>query len=76
MATTGTVKWFDPGEGHGLVERQDGGPDVHVHIDDLEPGGPCMLIAGDELSFDVTSGPSGPRATRVRVTWEAPGEAG
>ncbi len=61
----GKVKWFNEQKGFGFIE-QDGGPDVFVHYSGIAGGGFKTLAEGDEVEFDVTDGPKGPKAENVR----------
>jgi CspA family cold shock protein len=60
----GTVKWFDTKKGYGFIEQLDGG-DVFVHYSGIEGDGFKSLRAGEEVEFQVASGPKGPQATNV-----------
>jgi CspA family cold shock protein len=62
----GTVKWFDDSEGFGFIQRDDG-PDVYVDGAALVGTGVSTLTEGQQVSFDVTSGPRGPHARNVRT---------
>jgi CspA family cold shock protein len=61
----GTVKWFDESEGFGFIQRDDG-PDVYVDGAALLGAGVSTLVEGQSVTFEVTSGPRGPRARNVR----------
>jgi cold shock protein len=61
----GTVKWFDEREGFGFIQRDDG-PDVYVDGAALVGAGVSTLSEGQPVTFDLTSGPRGPRARNVR----------
>jgi cold shock protein len=61
----GTIKWFDDDEGFGFIQRDDG-PDVYVDGAAIADDGLEHLSEGQEVEFDVTSGPRGPRAKNVR----------
>jgi cold shock protein len=67
----GTVKWFDDGEGFGFIQRDDG-PDVYVDGAAILGAGLDRLLEGQEVEFDVTSGPRGPRAKNVRPLYIRP----
>ena len=60
----GVVKWFDTKKGYGFIE-QPGGEDVFVHYSGIQGEGFKSLRAGEEVEFEVTSGPKGVQATRV-----------
>jgi CspA family cold shock protein len=62
---TGFVKWFNDNKGYGFIE-QEGGADVFVHFSAIEGDGFKSLPEGQEVEFDMTQGPKGPQATRVR----------
>ena len=43
---TGTVKWFDQQKGFGFIQPEAGGPDVFVHISEVEKSGLGTLDEG------------------------------
>lgn len=49
----GTVKWFNKTKGFGFIEQESGGPDVFVHISEVEQAGFSDLNEGQRISFDV-----------------------
>jgi CspA family cold shock protein len=61
----GKVKWFNEQKGFGFIE-QEGGTDVFVHYSAISGSGFKTLAEGDEVEFDVTQGPKGPKAENVR----------
>ncbi|HET6441115.1 MAG: cold-shock protein [Phycisphaerae bacterium] len=61
----GKVKWFNEQKGFGFIE-QDTGTDVFVHYSAIQGAGFKTLAEGDEVEFDVTQGPKGPKAENVR----------
>jgi CspA family cold shock protein len=63
---TGTVKWFNSDKGFGFIEQDGGGPDVFVHFSAIESSGYRELNEGQKVEFDVTQGPKGPQAEKVR----------
>ena len=63
--TQGTVKWFNGEKGFGFIERADG-DDVFVHYSEIQGTGFKNLDEGQKVEFEVTQGPKGPQATRVR----------
>lgn len=62
---SGTVKWFNADKGFGFI-TQPNGPDVFVHYSAIEASGFRALNEGDEVEFEVVSGPKGPQAKSVR----------
>jgi cold shock protein len=52
---SGSVKWFDPIKGYGFIVRDDGGPDVFVHVAQLERCGLDALKTGDEVAFELVA---------------------
>jgi CspA family cold shock protein len=50
---TGTVKFFNAMKGFGFVQRDDGQPDVFVHISAVERAGMSNLNEGDRIEFDI-----------------------
>jgi len=63
--TRGKVKWFNDQKGFGFIE-QEGGGDVFVHHTSIQGEGFKTLAEGEEIEFDVTEGPKGPKAENVR----------
>lgn len=59
MATTGTVKWFNPSKGFGFIEPEDGSNDVFVHISAVERAGLSGLNEGQKVTFEVQAGQNG-----------------
>ncbi len=62
----GTVKWFNSDKGFGFISNGDG-PDVFVHHSEIDGGGHRGLEENQQVEFEITQGPKGPQATRVRV---------
>jgi CspA family cold shock protein len=61
----GKVKWFNDQKGYGFIE-QDNGTDVFVHHTAILGEGFKTLAEGEEVEFDVTKGPKGPKAENVK----------
>lgn len=61
----GKVKWFNESKGYGFIE-QESGSDVFVHFSAITGEGFKTLQEGQEVEFDVTTGPKGPQAENVR----------
>ena len=64
--TRGTVKWFSDQKGYGFVTPEGGKRDVFVHYSALEGEGFKTLREGETVEFEVTNGPKGEQASRVR----------
>src|SRR5512132_2280770 len=64
---TGTVKWFNAEKGFGFIEQDGGGPDVFVHYSAIESNGYRSLDEAQRVEFEVTQGPKGPQADKLRA---------
>jgi CspA family cold shock protein len=62
----GKVKWFNEKKGYGFITMEDG-KDVFVHFSAIQSEGFKSLHEGDEVECEVTQGPKGPQAEKVRV---------
>ena len=60
----GTVKWFNPTKGFGYI-AVDGEQDVFVHHTSIQMAGFRTLEEGEEVEFEITDGPKGPKALNV-----------
>ena len=61
----GKVKWFNDQKGFGFIESTDSGGDVFVHYSGIKAEGYKSLAEGDEVEFELTQGPKGPKAENV-----------
>lgn len=61
----GTVKWFNRTKGFGFISRP-AGEDVFVHYRSIVGDGFKNLNEGDQVQFDVETGPKGLQATNVQ----------
>jgi CspA family cold shock protein len=60
----GTVKWFNDTKGFGFITGEDGN-DVFVHYSSIQGDGFKSLAEGQTVSYEVESGPKGPKAINV-----------
>ena len=63
----GTVKWFNAEKGFGFIAQADGGPDVFVDYSAIESDGYRSLEENQAVEFEITQGPKGPQADKVRA---------
>lgn len=60
----GKVKWFSAKKGYGFITAEDG-QDVFVHFNEIQGDGFKTLEEGEEVQFDISTGPKGDHATNV-----------
>ncbi len=61
----GTIKWFSDQKGYGFITPEGGAKDVFVHFSALQGEGFKSLAEGQQVSFDIVSGPKGEQAANV-----------
>src|SRR5689334_244974 len=61
----GTVKWYDRRKGFGFI-LDPSGEDVFAHFTSIEGDGYRCLLEGELVEYDVTKGPKGLSALRVK----------
>lgn len=61
----GTVKWFNEAKGFGFISQEEG-EDVFVHFSAIEGDDFKSLAEGEAIEFEVTQGPKGLQAAKVR----------
>jgi CspA family cold shock protein len=60
----GKVKWFNNQKGYGFITPEDG-KDVFVHHTAIQGDGYRTLKEGQDVEFEITTGPKGEQATNV-----------
>ena len=63
---TGTVLWFNTEKGYGFLKPETGGADVFVHHSNINVSGFASLDEGQQVNFEIGSGPKGPTAINVQ----------
>jgi CspA family cold shock protein len=64
---TGTVKWFNDAKGFGFITPSAGGDDLFAHFSAIQGSGFKTLAEGQQVTFDVTTGPKGQQASNIRA---------
>ena len=60
----GKVKWFSNQKGYGFIVPESG-PDVFVHHTAIQGEGYKTLQEGQEVEFEIETGPKGSHAAKV-----------
>jgi CspA family cold shock protein len=63
----GTVKWFNPQKGYGLIQPQGGGKDVFVHISAVEKAGLNSLNEGQVVEYEEVANMGKTSAENLKV---------
>ncbi|MFI5388007.1 MAG: cold shock domain-containing protein, partial [Fimbriimonadales bacterium] len=66
-APVGTVRFFDAKKGYGFLSRPDGAGDVFVHVSSIQGLGVPVLVPGQQVRFEMTTGRKGDEACNVMV---------
>jgi len=61
----GTIKWFSDQKGYGFITPENG-KDIFVHFSAIQGDGFKTLREGDQVEFEVTTGPKGEQASNVK----------
>ena len=64
---TGTVKFFNAQKGFGFIVVDGGGPDVFVHISEVERSGMNSLNEGQKVSFESKMDPKKGKSNAVNI---------
>src|SRR5262249_20315270 len=68
MATeTGFVKWFNDGNGFGLITPASGGKALSAHYSESQGTGYKSLAETHRVEFEVKEGPKGLQASNIRA---------
>jgi CspA family cold shock protein len=65
---TGTVKFFNIDKGFGFIVVDDGGPDVFVHISELERSGMPSLKEGQKVRFETKMDPKKGKPNAINIS--------
>lgn len=69
---TGTVKWFNNQKGYGFICAGDTQEEVFAHFSSIVMEGYKTLKAGQEVSFEISTGPKGLHALNISAVGGAP----
>ena len=72
---TGSVKWFNNAKGWGFIAARDGS-DVFVHYTQISGEGYRTLREGQQVQYELRSGPRGQFAENVIVEQDPIAKAG
>lgn len=64
---TGTVKFFNTQKGFGFISPDGGGPDVFVHVSEVERSGLRGLQEGQKVSFEEKMDPRKGKSNAVNL---------
>lgn len=62
----GTVKWFNDAKGFGFITPENGGDDLFAHFSAIQSEGFKTLTEGQQVTFEITTGPKGQQASNIR----------
>jgi CspA family cold shock protein len=61
----GTVKWFNDAKGYGFIQTEGTSDDIFVHYSAIQGDGFKTLSEGQQVDFELVTGPKGPQAFNV-----------
>ena len=64
---TGIVKWYNPTNGYGFIQPDQGGADVFVHITALEAAGLRSLNEGQKVSYELATNKGKTSAANLKI---------
>lgn len=62
---TGKVKWFNNAKGFGFIQEDGCEEDIFTHFSTIQMEGYKTLKAGQEVEFELETGPKGLHAANV-----------
>ena len=65
---TGTVKFFNTDKGFGFITPDGGGPDIFVHVSELERSGMRTLKEGQKVRFETKMDPKKGKPNAVAIS--------
>jgi len=60
----GKVKWFNAKKGYGFIAT-DEGKEIFVHYNEIQTDGFRTLEEGEDVEFEINTGPKGDHAIKV-----------
>jgi CspA family cold shock protein len=64
---TGKVKWFNNAKGFGFIQEDGCEDDIFTHFSTIQMEGYKTLKAGQQVEFDLETGPKGLHAANVSL---------
>ncbi|MCW5714346.1 MAG: cold-shock protein [Bauldia sp.] len=65
---TGIVKFFNTEKGYGFISPDGGGPDIFVHVSELERSGMRSLNEGQKVRFETKMDPKKGKPNAVDIS--------